>query len=112
MRWITLARRRAPKGSYQALASDVEGRAPTAPMLAGLPDCMAILVPQPGLAFGALFGFVGLLIAVPAAAAVGVLVRFAIGRYLDSPLYTGHSHPAEAPAETVPPASAGRDDAR
>jgi len=42
-------------------------------------------------AFGALFGFVGLLIAVPAAAAVAVLVRFAISRYLDSPLYTGHS---------------------
>lgn len=42
-------------------------------------------------AFGALFGFVGLLIAVPAAAAVAVLVRFAIARYLESPLYTGHS---------------------
>jgi predicted PurR-regulated permease PerM len=41
-------------------------------------------------AFGALFGFVGLLIAVPAAAAVAVLVRFAISRYLDSPLYKGH----------------------
>jgi hypothetical protein len=40
-------------------------------------------------AFGALFGFVGLLVAVPAAAAIGVLVRFAISRYLDSPLYTG-----------------------
>ena len=40
-------------------------------------------------AFGALFGFVGLLIAVPAAAAVGVLVRFAISRYLDSPMYRG-----------------------
>jgi predicted PurR-regulated permease PerM len=44
-------------------------------------------------AFGALFGFVGLLIAVPAAAAVAVLVRFAIGRYLVSPLYTGHGNP-------------------
>jgi predicted PurR-regulated permease PerM len=41
-------------------------------------------------AFGALFGFVGLLIAVPAAAAVAVLVRFAMKRYLASPLYTGH----------------------
>ncbi len=40
-------------------------------------------------AFGALFGFVGLLIAVPAAAAVGVLVRFAIERYLESPMYRG-----------------------
>ena len=42
-------------------------------------------------AFGALFGFVGLLIAVPAAAAVAVLVRFAIARYLESPLYKGHA---------------------
>jgi predicted PurR-regulated permease PerM len=41
-------------------------------------------------AFGSLFGFVGLLIAVPAAAAVAVLVRFALNRYLSSPLYKGH----------------------
>tara|TARA_R110002020_G_scaffold18931_32_gene65567 strand:+ start:3285 stop:4412 length:1128 start_codon:yes stop_codon:yes gene_type:complete len=40
-------------------------------------------------AFGALFGFVGMLIAVPAAAVVGVLVRFAIARYLESDLYSG-----------------------
>ena len=40
-------------------------------------------------AFGALFGFTGLLIAVPAAAAVGVLVRFALDRYLQSGLYRG-----------------------
>jgi predicted PurR-regulated permease PerM len=46
-------------------------------------------------AFGALFGFVGLLIAVPAAAAVGVLVRFALSRYLHSPLYRGHGLPPE-----------------
>jgi len=42
-------------------------------------------------AFGALFGFVGLMVAVPAAAVVGVLVRFALGRYLDSDLYHGHA---------------------
>ncbi|MBZ9661060.1 AI-2E family transporter [Mesorhizobium sp. ESP-6-4] len=41
-------------------------------------------------AFGALFGFVGLLIAVPASAAIAVLVRFAIARYLESPLYKGN----------------------
>lgn len=58
-------------------------------------------------AFGALFGFVGLLIAVPAAAAVGVLVRFAIGRYLASPLYTGHRQAAPAIAEGEPPAAVG-----
>ncbi len=40
-------------------------------------------------AFGSLFGFAGLLVAVPAAAAVGVLTRFAISRYLASPLYRG-----------------------
>jgi predicted PurR-regulated permease PerM len=41
------------------------------------------------IAFGYLFGFVGLLLAVPLAAATGVLIRFAIRRYLASPLYTG-----------------------
>jgi predicted PurR-regulated permease PerM len=41
------------------------------------------------LAFGYLFGFVGLLIAIPLAAAIGVLVRFALRKYTESPLYTG-----------------------
>ncbi|WP_252819912.1 AI-2E family transporter [Mesorhizobium liriopis] len=40
-------------------------------------------------AFGAMFGFVGLLVAVPLAAAIGVLMRFALSRYLESPLYKG-----------------------
>ena len=54
-------------------------------------------------AFGALFGFVGMLIAVPAAASVGVLVRFAISRYLDSDLYHGTQRPLppEPPAQDV-----------
>lgn len=39
------------------------------------------------LAFGSLFGFLGLLIAVPVAASIGVIVRFSIDRYLKSPLY-------------------------
>ena len=39
-------------------------------------------------AFGYLFGFVGLLLAVPMAAAVAVLVRFALRQYLASPLYS------------------------
>jgi len=41
------------------------------------------------LAFGELFGFVGLLIAVPTAAALGVLVRHFVGLYLKSSLYRG-----------------------
>lgn len=46
--WITVARRRAPKGAYAAHASDLEGRVPNAPMLAGLPGCLALLVPSAG----------------------------------------------------------------
>jgi predicted PurR-regulated permease PerM len=41
------------------------------------------------LAFGSLFGFVGLLLAVPLAAMVGVLGRFALHRYQQSPFYKG-----------------------
>jgi len=42
-------------------------------------------------AFGSLFGFVGMLVAVPASAAIGVLVRFALSRYLESELYDGNA---------------------
>ena len=38
---------------------------------------------------GTLFGFVGMLLSVPATAAIGVLTRFFIGRYKDSSLYRG-----------------------
>ncbi|HSF92253.1 MAG TPA: AI-2E family transporter, partial [Paracoccaceae bacterium] len=40
-------------------------------------------------AFGALFGFAGLLIAVPVAACIGVLGRFALKSYLAGRLYRG-----------------------
>jgi predicted PurR-regulated permease PerM len=40
-------------------------------------------------AFGYIFGFVGLLLAVPMAAAAGVLARFALAQYLASKLYRG-----------------------
>ena len=46
--WITVARRRAEKGRYDARTSDLEGRTPTLPQLAGLPDCLALLLPTPG----------------------------------------------------------------
>ena len=39
------------------------------------------------LAGGALLGFVGVLLAVPIAAVIGVLLRFGYGQYLASPLY-------------------------
>ncbi|WP_425040642.1 AI-2E family transporter [Primorskyibacter sp. S187A] len=39
--------------------------------------------------FGALFGFAGMLVAVPVAAAMGVLARFAVSQYKDGRLYRG-----------------------
>lgn len=41
------------------------------------------------LAGGALFGFVGILLAVPVTAVVGVLIRFALEQYRESALYLG-----------------------
>ena len=43
------------------------------------------------LAFGQLFGFVGLVVAVPTAAAIGVIARHLIALYLSSPFYRGDS---------------------
>src|SRR5262249_60760025 len=45
-------------------------------------------------AFGYLFGFVGLLIAVPLAAAIGVLMRFAPRQYYARPLSASAAPPA------------------
>ncbi|MAQ83112.1 MAG: AI-2E family transporter [Maritimibacter sp.] len=41
-------------------------------------------------AFGSLFGFVGMLVAVPVAAALGVLARFAVDQYKQGRLYKGY----------------------
>ena len=46
-------------------------------------------------AFGYAFGFVGLLLAVPLAAAAGVLVRFGLQQYLSSRLYLGFGQDAD-----------------
>jgi predicted PurR-regulated permease PerM len=56
--------------------------------------------------FGALFGFVGMLVAVPVAAALGVVARFLVEQYLDSRLYQGLSYPETKDpgrAQTVDP---------
>jgi predicted PurR-regulated permease PerM len=49
-------------------------------------------------AFGALFGFTGLLIAVPTSAAIGVLARHLLGLYLASSFYRGGRGDAQAQA--------------
>jgi len=51
------------------------------------------------LAGGSLMGFVGVLIAVPTAAALGVLARFAVSRYLLSPMYLGGDRTGEPGGE-------------
>lgn len=52
-------------------------------------------------AFGSLFGFAGMLIAVPAAAAIGVLARYALERYFESWLYKGDAPDAQAEADAA-----------
>ncbi len=42
---------------------------------------------------GAAFGFLGVMLAVPVAATIGVLCRFWLRRYLGSPLYLDHAPP-------------------
>src|SRR5262249_17360303 len=54
------------------------------------------------LAGGALFGFVGVLLGLPAAAVVVVLTRFALGRYIDSPYYRGRTERLIMAAEDAP----------
>ena len=45
--------------------------------------------------FGTLFGFAGLLVAVPVSAALGVLWRFLVERYRESAIYTGRLPPED-----------------
>jgi predicted PurR-regulated permease PerM len=70
-------------------------------------------------AFALLFGFVGLLLAVPLAAIAGVLTRYVLRKYQESALYHGRSRPAgagpppvddagEAIPETGPPSRRAR----
>lgn len=53
-------------------------------------------------AFGSLFGFVGLLLAVPMTAAIGVVVRFALEQYRSSAIYWG---PGDDPRDEGAPES-------
>lgn len=48
------------------------------------------------LALGAVFGFVGLLLAVPMAAIASVLVRYGVRKYKESALYLGPGRPASS----------------
>lgn len=62
------------------------------------------------LAGGAVAGFVGVLIAVPVAAVIGVVVRFATGRYVGSRMYRGNGPAALQEAAAEEKAEPPRDD--
>ncbi len=66
------------------------------------------------LAGGALYGFTGLLLAVPVAAVIGVAVRFALRQYLGSPMYLGGlglgDPPRDDPPDDDPPRANPPDD--
>ena len=59
------------------------------------------------LAGGVLFGFVGILLAVPVAAVIGVLIRFLLGEYLASSFYDEPKPQAELAADTNSDTDAG-----
>lgn len=51
--------------------------------------------------FGMLFGFVGMVVAVPLAAALGVIARFLVEQYRASALFTGAAAPADPGLPTL-----------
>ena len=60
-------------------------------------------------AFGYLFGFIGLLVAIPAAASLGVLLRFAMQKSLEGPAPGDASSPLGSGASARGPACPGRE---
>jgi len=70
----------------------------------GVGGCFFAFLMGAQLVFGLLFGFVGLLVAVPLAASIGVLIRFALKKYLASPLYLG-TQPKRSPVKRKPAAN-------
>ena len=62
------------------------------------------------LAGGSLFGFTGLMLAVPVAAVIGVMVRFLIARYRDSHYFLGIAPAVPVPAPPDPELEPGSTD--
>ena len=70
-----------------AVGQILEGNVLTPNLVGGAVDLHPVWIIFALLAGGAMFGFVGVLIAVPVAAVAGVLARFGLERYLESPLH-------------------------
>ncbi len=90
-----------------AVGQIVEGNLLTPRLVGGRVGLHPVWVIFALLAGGALFGFVGLLLAVPVAAAAGVLARFGVGRYLQSQLYLGSGGGTAAGGGDAKPPSSG-----
>ncbi|WP_424984497.1 AI-2E family transporter [Microbulbifer sp. S227A] len=74
-----------------ALGQVVEGNVLTPKLVGGSIGLHPVWLLLALSVFGALFGFIGMLVAVPVAAALGVLARFGVDQYLQSRLYRGES---------------------
>lgn len=75
--------------AVQLTGQFIEGNILTPRFVGGAVGLHPVWVMFALLAFGSLFGFTGLILAVPVAAVIGVLTRFAVRQYRGSPLYTG-----------------------
>jgi predicted PurR-regulated permease PerM len=86
-----------------ALGQFMEGNFLTPKLVGGSVGLHPVWVMFALFAFGYVFGFVGLLLAVPLAAVAGVLIRFALDQYLGSQLYLGDSRdaPEEMPVAVI-----------
>ena len=91
-------------GAVFAVGQVIEGNFLTPKLVGGRVKLHEVWIIFALLAGGALFGFLGILLAVPVAAVVGVLARFGIDRYLNSALYLHGAEPDEEAAGADPPA--------
>ncbi len=76
-------------GVVFAIGNVLEGYILTPKLVGGRVGLHPVWIIFSLLAGGALFGFVGILLAVPAASVIGVLTRFGLERYMGSTLYHG-----------------------
>jgi predicted PurR-regulated permease PerM len=79
------------------LGQAVEGNVLTPKLVGERVGLHAVWVIFALLAGGSLFGFLGVLLAVPVAAVIGVLTRFALRQYMASPYYRGAATRRELP---------------
>lgn len=74
-----------------ALGQMIEGNVLTPKLVGGSVGLHPVWLLFALAVFGSLFGFVGMLVAVPVAAMLGVFARFGIAQYKSGPLYRGRS---------------------